>query len=354
MDLAGRLQRLRRRLEAERTTALLISHLPNIRYLVGFTGSNGLLLITADRAMFWTDNRYREQSAQEVAGAEILIPNGGDLLKAAGRRLSGCRRVAVEFDHLTMAAAQRLVPSRSGMKNGSGWVEELRAVKEPAEVEAIRASIELASSIFPRVLAEIRPGRREAEIAARLEFELRRAGGDGTAFDTIVASGWRAAHVHGRASGKKIEKRELVVIDYGVTLDGYVSDMTRTVCVGRPSPRTRQVYSAVLDAQLAAIAAVRAGVAAAAVDRAARRILDRAGLGEAFVHSTGHGLGLDVHEQPRIAARADRRLVAGNVITIEPGAYLPGWGGVRIEDVVLVTRKGCEVLTPTPKRLLSL
>lgn len=340
-------------MESEGVAALLVSSLPNIRYLAGFSGSNGLLLVSGDRVWFWTDSRYREQSAQEVHGARVVIPSSGDIWTAAARQASRFRTVAVEAAFLTIAQRQRLPLPDDRLHPTVNWVEDLRAVKEPAEIEAIRRAINLASSVFEPMLEKFYPGMKETELAGHLEFALRQAGGEGLSFDTIVASGAHAALVHGRASNKPIARGGFVIMDYGVILGGYVSDMTRTIHAGPASRRARQVYQAVLEAQLAAIAAVRPGVRCATVDAAARKVLQREGLGEAFSHSTGHGLGLEVHEAPRVSRLSKQRLQPGQVITIEPGVYLPGWGGVRIEDVVLVTESGVEVLTPTTKKLLT-
>jgi Xaa-Pro aminopeptidase len=352
MNYAERVERLRAQMRRERVPAMLVSYLPNVRYLTGFSGSNGLLLVTDDEAVFWTDSRYREQAAKEVAGAEVRIPATGNITAAASRRVARLKRVAVEADRVTLAAAGQLFDQRRSYVAARGWVERLRAVKDDNEVAAIRRSVQLASSVFDKAVRQIKPGRCETQIAGHLEFAMRAAGGEGVAFETIVASGWHAAHVHGRASAKTVSAGEFVILDYGVILGGYVSDMTRTIHVGEVSTRDREVYRAVLEAQLAGIDAVAPGVAASQVDAAARSVLEKARLGEAFSHSTGHGLGLEIHEWPRLARRSRQRLETGNVITIEPGAYFPGWGGVRIEDVVLVTSSGAEVLTPTPKELV--
>lgn len=355
MDYVRRQGALRERLAAAGLDGLLVSHLPNIRYLCGFSGSNALLLLTSDAAWLFTDGRYREQAAAEIRCARLLVPAGGDLWKAAAARVRG--RLGIESDHVTLVQRRHLadaIGARSrGLRLTRGWVEALRAVKEPAEVLAIRRAVELASSVFEPTVAQLRPGITETAWAGALEFALRAAGGEGLAFPTIVASGAHGALVHAAPGSKTIEKQAFVVIDYGVILAGYVSDMTRTVHVGRPGRRARQVYSIVAEAQQAAIAAVRPGVACSAVDGAARRVITRSGFGRNFPHSTGHGLGLEIHEGPRLGRRAPDRLVEGQMITIEPGIYIPGWGGVRIEDVVLVTAQGAEVVTPTSKALLA-
>ncbi|MGH9491699.1 MAG: M24 family metallopeptidase [Terriglobales bacterium] len=348
MDYPGRMERLRARMKREHVDATVISHLPNIRYLSGFSGSNGLLAVTAGEADFFSDSRYTSQAAAEVRGARVRIPADGDLLAAAGRRIRGARRVGFESERLSWAAVARLQTAlgrRTRLFPMRTWVEDLRRIKEPEEIAAIRAAVELAAGVLPGVTARLRPGMRETEIAGRIELALRRAGGQGTSFETLVASGARAAIVHGKASAKRLEAGDPVILDYGVWLNGYASDRTRTVLLGGGA-KGRRLLRAVRQAQEAAIAAVRPGVSARAVDQAARRVLRAAGLGRWFVHSTGHGVGLEVHEAPRLGQRSRDRLESGEVITVEPGVYLPGWGGVRWEDVVVVREGGAEVLAP--------
>lgn len=355
MNYVQRQERARARMEHDRLDALLVSHLPNLRYLTGFSGSNGLLLLRPDRADFYTDGRYREQAGQEVASARVRLAVKADLWKAAAQLAAKARRIGFEADHVTVSQRAHWLkhwPGKSAdFKPVRGCLEALRAVKEPDEIAAIRRAVELASGVFGDVIQHLRPGMAETEAAGRLEFALRQAGGEGLAFDTIVAAGARGARVHGRPGSVPLPARGFVVMDYGVTLGGYASDMTRTVHLGRAGARERAVYQIVLNAQLAAIAAVRSGVPARAVDRAARRVIAQAGYGSAFAHSTGHGVGLEIHEAPRLAATSRDILETGQVITIEPGIYLPGWGGVRIEDVVVVREAGAEVLTPTDKQL---
>ncbi|MGH9393118.1 MAG: M24 family metallopeptidase [Terriglobales bacterium] len=358
MDFRTRQSALRLRIEREGLDAVLVSHLPNIRYLTGFSGSNGLLLVLPESATLFTDGRYRHQAAAEVHAARLVIPPKGDLWKAAAGRAAKLRRLGFEAERVSVAQRARLLrhwpqPAHR-LRPIAGWVEAQRALKQPEEVAAIRRAVELASSVFPAALQRIRPGTPETEAAGWLEYQLRRAGGEGLAFETILAAGPRGANVHGHATAAPLPRRGFVVMDYGVMLAGYASDMTRTVHLGRAGRKQRAVYASVLAAQEEAIAAVRAGAPAAAIDRAARQRLRREGWGRYFPHSTGHGVGLEIHEAPRLAATSIEVLAAGQVITVEPGVYIPGWGGVRIEDVVLVTAHGAEVLTPTPKVLLEL
>ncbi len=358
MDYRARQQAALGRMEAARLDALLVVHLPNIRYLTGFSGSNALLLLEPGRAWLYTDGRYREQARLEVHEAKVEIPPKGDLWKAAGRRARRHKQVGLEADHVTIAQRARWLEVWGGHEKGlrplRGEIEALRMVKEPDEIAAIRRAVELASGGFAKLTAKLRPGMEETAAAGWLEYQLRQAGADGLAFDTILAGGAHGAQVHAHPGSAPLPQRGFVVVDYGVQLGGYCSDMTRTVHLGEPGRKARAVYATVLEAQMAAIAAVKPGAASAAVDRAARRVIQKAGWGAYFPHSTGHGVGLEIHEAPRLGATSKERLAAGQVITIEPGIYIPGWGGVRIEDVVVVTERGAEVLTPTPKQLLRL
>jgi Xaa-Pro aminopeptidase len=247
------------------------------------------------------------------------------------------------------SAISRLLPKGARLVETVGLVQNLRTVKDDDEIERIRKAVNLGAELLPAALKAIKPGVPETAVAAELEYAARTHGAEAMSFDTIVASGTRSALPHGKASAAPIARKGFVVLDFGVILAGYCSDMTRTVHVGRASREARRMYDAVLEAQLAAIAAVRAGVSVADVDRAARSVLENSGLGKFFTHSTGHGVGLEIHEPPRIAKGGTEVLQPGMVITIEPGAYIAGEGGVRIEDMVVVTDSGCDVLTPASK-----
>lgn len=352
-----RLARYRRR-ALRRGDACLLTHLPNLLYLVGFRGSSGALALTRRAAVLFTDGRYREQARREVRGAGVHI-GSGDPVVAAARWLRRRRpaRVSYEAAALTLAQFQGLrvaLGSEVSLAPARERVETLRAVKDGEELAALRAGAELAARVFEEVLPFIRPGLRELELAAEIEYRLKQHGARGPAFETIVASGPRAALPHGRATAKRLAKNELVVVDMGAILGDYHSDMTRTVYLGNPPARVKKVYAAVQEALERARAAVRAGVPGARVDAAARRCLAQHGLGGYFLHGTGHGVGLEIHEEPRVGPKATARLAAGNVITLEPGVYLPGWGGVRIEDMVVVRRNAAEPLTPLATELICL
>lgn len=337
--------------------ALLVTHLPNVRYLCGFRGSSGVLLISAKHNTFFTDGRYTEQARNEVEGAKVVVAKGSPLGAAAKLvEKSGYQSVAIEAEHMTisMAGALKSLLGRGvRVRQTSGLVEELRTIKDTEEIESIRAAVVMGANLLKTAVRATRPGVAEMQVAAELEFAARKAGAEAMSFDTIIASGPRSALPHGRASIASIPRNGFVVMDFGVILAGYCSDMTRTIHVGRISPDSRALYNAVHEAQQAAIQAVRPGVEIAVVDAAARNVLKKVGLARYFTHSTGHGVGLEIHEPPRIARGVVDTLQAGMVITIEPGAYVPGKGGVRIEDMVLVTENGCEVLTPATKELIT-
>ncbi|MBI2683649.1 MAG: aminopeptidase P family protein [Acidobacteriales bacterium] len=356
-----------------RLHGLVVTHLPNIRYLCGFTGSSGVLSIAAGarpRLALFTDGRYATQIKEEVVGARGVIAKTSALAEAAawlGKSLPKGSRVGFESDHMTVAireALGRLSPAGLALKPVAGLVERLRMIKEPAEVTQIRSAVNLASSIYDAIVGDIAPGVTEISIAAEIEYLCRRMGAEGMSFETIVASGKRSALVHGRATATPVAANGFVVMDFGVILGGYCSDMTRTVHMGRPTRKSERIYSAVLEAQLAGINSVKAGVDTSKVDYEARKVIQKHGLGGYFTHSTGHGVGIEIHEIPGLRKAPKRtrkanpgaadRLKAGMVVTIEPGVYIPGFGGVRIEDMVLVTETGCEVLTPTPKELIVL
>jgi Xaa-Pro aminopeptidase len=363
MNFLARQGRLREQLAATGLDALLVSHLPNIRYLCGFTGSAGLLLVEEAGSAFFTDVRYDTQGREEVKGAKVIIARKA-LWNALGERVAARRKrsrskgwtIGIEAEHLTVAERKRLadlVPSGVRLRNAPALVERARMIKEDAELDLIRAAVRVGATLFDRTLEVLRPGTKETEVAAEMEYAARRAGAQEMSFPTIIASGARSALPHGRATEQVIASGGFVVCDFGVILAGYCSDQTRTVWVGARQEEARNAYEPVREAQEAAIAAVRPGVSAGEVDAAARKVLRKAGLGRYFTHSTGHGVGLEIHEAPRVAAGQKEVLKPGMVITIEPGVYFPGKWGVRIEDMVAVREGGCEVLTPTSKGFLA-
>jgi Xaa-Pro aminopeptidase len=334
---------------------LLVSLSPNLRYLSGFTGSNGALLVLPDRSILFTDPRYRTQAAQETT-CKLRVGKGPlvmDVLAAIAKL--GVRRIGFEPARMTCDTLETFklrLPMRSAMEPVTGWIEELRMVKSAGELALIRRSVETNSRAFEETVRHAKAGMTERDLAAELEYRMRRLGADKPSFETIVASGIRSALPHAQPTAARLTRGDLVVIDMGAFQDGYASDMTRMLAVGKPGTRQRRMFRAVKEAQLAALHAVRAGVTTVSVDRAARRVLAGYGLDHCFIHSTGHGLGLEIHEPPRLGKRDRLRLAEGMAITIEPGAYIEGFAGVRIEDTVVVTKTGCEILTPTSKDLV--
>jgi Xaa-Pro aminopeptidase len=365
MDHRGRLRQLQTVFDRNSLDTLLVTHLPNIRYLCGFTGTSGVLVVIEAGSLFFTDGRYSEQSRAEVQGAQAIIARQPPLAAAAawlmenkgklGRKKS--RSVGIESEHLTVAGRSQLASllrSDFQLRETRGLIERARMVKDADEIARLRKAVALGAGLFDRALEVIRPGVTENEVAAEMEYAARQAGADEMSFPTIVAAGKRSALPHGRASKAAIPSRGFVVCDFGVILSGYCSDRTRTVHVGRPTGEARRMYQAVREAQAVAIQTVRAGISVGEVDQSARKALKQNGLSRHFTHSTGHGVGLEIHEPPRIAAGQTEILRPGMVITVEPGVYIAGNGGVRIEDMVVVTERGCEVLTPTSKELITI
>jgi Xaa-Pro aminopeptidase len=351
---AERRQTVADELPARKLDCLLVAFSPNLRYLTGFTGSSGALVIFPDRSILFTDPRYQIQAAEEST-CKIRIAKGPltvDVLAALSK--AGVKRIGYEPARMTCDTFESIkshLPMRASLEPVRGWIEELRMVKSAAELALIRRSVETNSRAFERTVTRIKPGTSERDLATELEYRMRRLGAEKPSFETIVAAGVRSALPHAQPTAARLSPGDLVVVDMGAFQEGYASDMTRMLSVGAPSAKVKRMYRAVLEAQLAAIDAVRPGATTVSVDAAARRVLAGHGLDHVFIHSTGHGLGLEIHEPPRIGKRDRHRLRPGMAITIEPGAYIEGFGGVRIEDTVVVTETGCEILTTTPKDL---
>jgi Xaa-Pro aminopeptidase len=362
MNYIARQKKLATALRQSGLDALLITHLPNVRYLCGFTGTAGVLLMQVSerghKATFYTDGRYVQQAHEEVESARVVVGKKSAFVEGSeGAQKARIRTLGFEADQLSYSAYKQLSQILRGkirLKPVAGMVEQLRLIKDADEISQIRASVLLAASLFQTALSVIKPGVAETQVAGELELQARRAGAEKMSFDTIVAAGPRSALPHGRASSQPIPAQGFIILDYGVILAGYCSDMTRTVHAGPVSRAHRRMYEAVRQAQLASIAAVRPGVETGEVDRAGRDLLKKAGFDGFFTHSTGHGVGIEVHEPPRLAMGQSQKLAPGMVVTIEPGIYVPEEGGVRIEDMVLVTESGHEVLTPTTKDLITL
>jgi Xaa-Pro aminopeptidase len=357
MDVADRPTRLRARLDGAGCEALLVTNLTNIRYLTGFSGSAAMLLVTADELLFVTDGRYRDQAARQLGEARVAARveigrTSDEQRDLVAGPVAAVARLGLEADAVTWAQQRKFADEwfpTTEVVPTDGLVEDLRRVKDAGEVARIQAACAMADAALAAVRHRLGEGATEAEVALELEWQMRRLGADGPSFDTIVASGPNGAMPHHRAGDRRITDGDLVVIDFGALVDGYHSDMTRTVMVGDPSETQRRMFTMVEASQAAGVAAVRSGVAAADVDEACRAVLRDAGWEDAFLHGTGHGVGLDIHEAPRVSASAAGNLADGHVVTVEPGVYLPEHGGVRIEDTVVVTAEGCRTLTLAPK-----
>lgn len=349
------MQRLLSILDQHHIDALLVTKAENVFYLSGFSGgSDGRLLFSCDHRYLFTDARYLEQARQECPGWEIRneSASGWESLVEASRPYA---RIGFESYHLSVQSYLGLKKQLSAeMVPLHEVVEELRAVKKANELELLKHSAAISDQVFADICPLIKPGLKERGLAAQVGYFLREKGCDREAFDTIAVSGANAALPHGRPGDKEIACGDMITLDFGGFYRGYAGDMTRTVVLGQPSKRLRDVYAAVLEAQQTAVAKVAAGVSCREVDQAARQVLEKYLLDRYFVHGTGHGVGLEIHEKPVVSSRSDAVLEENMVITIEPGVYIPGWGGVRIEDTVIVEKGGCEIITRSHKELCIL
>lgn len=354
----SRLEKVRAAMQDGQLDALLISKPENRAYLSGFTGSDGWLLITQQDAYLITDFRYVEQAAAEAPAFTVRKPDGTpqDLMAELCRQAQ-VRRLGMEGDFVTVDdfATYRKAFAGQELVSVSGLVETLRMVKDEDEVAVMRRSAAITDQAFQHALNFIKPGVTEREVGLELEFTMRRLGAQGLAFETIVASGPRSSLPHGQPTDRVIQKGDFVTMDFGALYQGYCADMTRTVMVGEPSQKQREIYEIVLEAQKRGVAACRAGITGRDLDEVCRGFIREKGYGDYFGHSTGHGVGRFIHEGPRVSVRGEHEVLEpGMVVTIEPGIYLPGWGGVRVEDMVLVTASGCEVMSKSPKELIIL
>ena len=359
-----RLEALRRRLAAEGLDALLVSSLPNIRYLTGFSGTSALVVVAQGGVLFLSDFRYRAQAALEVGELARVDIADGSVWERLFRLLGEYPEIGAvgyEASVLTAQAATRLSASEQArswrFEATSDLVEAQRTVKAPEEIAAIRTAGQVATLALEETVRQVRPGQTETEVAGTLEHALRRGGSEGYPFPTIVASGPRSALPHARTSSRVLAPGDFLLLDFGAIVDGYCSDVTRTFVVGngRPAePRQREVYEVVQRAQSAALSGLRAGLTGRQADARARDVIEAAGMGGAFGHSLGHGVGLEVHEAPRLARTVDQALPAAAVVTVEPGVYFEGWGGVRIEDDVALAPDGATLLTEFPRELITL
>jgi Xaa-Pro aminopeptidase len=356
-EIDQRRRALSARLPELKIDALLVSSSANVRYLTGYSGSNGVLLLTKGDSHFFTDPRYALEAAQQIT-CKVHVEKK-PLLVAAVAVMKRKRLKKIGFESAWLRYEDYIkvkeeLPLGSVLHPISRVIEDQRMVKSASELDLIRRSVATNSEAYSKTIRRVHAGAREMDIAAELDYQMRALGAEKAAFETIVAAGPRTALPHAHPTAHRLGENELLLIDMGASQEGYASDMTRVSHTGAPPKRILKLYKAVLEAQLAAISVIKAGITTGQVDAAARNVLKRHELDRAFVHSTGHGLGLEIHEPPRIARKDKTRLQAGMAITIEPGAYIDGLGGIRIEDTVLVTEHGCEVLTPTPKDFIEL
>lgn len=356
MNHAGRRDKLRKQLKKEQLDALLVTNFINVTYLTGFTGDDSYLLVTPTDAIVISDLRYDTQLHDECPDVELCIRGPGtkmiDFVEETIKKC-GASRVGFEAESMTVALRDAVADAlpKVELAPTSGWVEELRTIKDKDEVARTRVACDMARRAFEVVRAGITPETTEIQIDADLHYQVRRFGGKGLSFTPIVGVGYRAALPHGVATERRIGEDDFVLIDWGANEGLYMSDITRVLVTGKMTAKFRKLYNLVLKAQLAGIAAIKPGVACEDVDAAARKVIEKAGYGKAFGHGLGHGTGLEIHEAPRLARGQKTELKPGMIVTVEPGVYFPDWGGIRIEDDVLVTRTGHEVLTSVPKEL---
>jgi Xaa-Pro aminopeptidase len=355
--ISSRLQQLRSQFDRLHIDAFLVTFQPHVLYLSGFSGSSGLALITNRSCCLVTDGRYAQQVRKQTKGWKIFITQD-TLFKEAKRQRLFRSEMRVGFDGNTLMFAEYKQLKKTFPKvkflPKVDCIERISIIKDDEEIEKIKKAVAVTDRVFSEILGIIKPGMNELDVAAEISFRQRKHGSESDAFESIVASGERGALPHARPTAKKLRKGELVTLDFGCTVEGYHSDLTRTIALGKPKPEAKKIYNFVLQAQLRAIEAAKCGMKAKDLDAVARDYITRQGYGKYFRHSLGHGLGLQIHEQPRISAQSRAVLQVGNVITIEPGIYIPSFGGVRIEDDIVITEGHCEVLNHSPKEFIIL
>ncbi len=355
MDFQKRREKLQRLIKDQNAAAMLVTNVLNVRYLTGFTGDDSYLILHRNGEVLISDPRYEEQIAEECPGLNTFIRTPQEtLLGVTVDQLSAGKwpTILIEAESMTVATYQRIKDAVSGtIGHAHGLVESLRVIKDKEEIQITRRAVEIAQRVFTSVRATMRGSQTEQDVAHEIERLSRQLGGSGTAFKPIVAVGPRAALPHAVPGSDRIDSAPFVLIDWGVATDGYRSDLTRVLATGKIPPKFSKMFEAVLAAQQAAIDALRPGVMVSEVDRIARGVIDSFGMGKRFNHGLGHGIGLEIHEAPRLGKNQDRPLEPGMIVTVEPGVYFPGFGGVRIEDDLLITREGHEVLSDLPRTL---
>jgi Xaa-Pro aminopeptidase len=352
-----RLKRIREIMVKRQVEALLVTNDINRRYLTGFTGTSGYVLITAQRAYLLTDFRYMEQAGKQAVGFEVVkhLPDAIDTVRELLQSL-GLKRLGFEQDSVTYGTYQAYAASLQGIDlvPTHQWVELLRMIKDSDEQRIMQEAADLADKTFNHLLGYVKPGLTERDVALEIEFFMRKHGAKSSSFDTIVASGERSALPHGVASDKVLQANEFVTFDFGAYYQGYCSDLTRTVFIGKPTDRHKEIYELVLSAQLRTLDGLKPGMTGKQGDALARDVIEQAGYGEQFGHGTGHGFGMEIHEAPRLSKQGAIVLQPGMAVTVEPGIYIPGFGGVRIEDDVIMTDSGIHILTHSPKELIEI
>ena len=348
-----RIKKIRELLLNNGIEAIIVESPINVYYLSGFTGTNATLFITQNTNYLLTDFRYVEQAEKQTTGFQIIRVDD-DPYKKIKELSQGIHLIGIEDEHVTWSkySKMREVLNEKDLAETSEILKNMRKVKDEQEIAAIREAIKITDHAFNTIIEKIKPGTAEEDIAVELEFLLRKSGASGKSFDFIIASGWRSALPHGVATEKRIAKNEFIVLDFGAIYKRYCSDLTRTVFVGEPSAKHVEIYNIVLEAQLAAIDRLKPGMSGKEVDSIARDIIKKKGYGDYFGHGLGHSVGLEIHEEPRLSPREEKIIEPGMIITVEPGIYIPNWGGVRIEDIVLVTKNGVEVLTQAQKQFI--
>jgi Xaa-Pro aminopeptidase len=356
--MRNRVKRLQGALVKENLDYFLVTFLPHVRYLSGYTGTNGIIIIGSDSCLFLSDFRYKDQAKQQVKNMKVVIADRdlfswlSNLPQLKGKRI----KLGFEAEHLSCATYRKLktllpdcllVPTEK-------LVESFTVTKDGNEIEKIKRAVQITDRVFSEILDIVKPGIRELDLAAELEYRMKRHGSSTPYYQTIVASGKRSALPHGVASSKKVGKGEFVTFDFGAVYDGYTADLTRTVVVGKANGKQKKVYDTVLKAQSRAINKAKAKMKACDLDKTARDVIKKAGFGKYFGHGLGHGIGLVIHDNPAVNPTNQMQLEPGMVITIEPGIYIPNWGGVRIEDDVLITPRSCKVLTSSDRDLIEL
>ena len=357
MSFNKRVKKVNEELSKRNLEGIYITNLTNVRYLTGFTGSAGSVLILDNINHFFTDGRYIEQSKEQVKNCKIHIVGGNYFKYIADNNLIQERlNIGFESEHVSVSLFKNLCDAINHIQwvQCESIVEKIAAVKDQLEIQSLKTAIEITDEVFTQIIPELKIGATEKDISAKISYLFKMNGAEGDSYESIIGSGWLGALPHARPTDKKFESGDFVVMDFGALYNGYHADMTRTVVIGKASDKHKEIYNIVLESQLAGIKKAKAGITGAEVDNACRTVINQAGYGDKFIHSTGHGIGLEVHTYPRVSSINKKALLENYVITIEPGIYLEGWGGVRIEDDCLINKNNCTPLNKSTKEMLVL